>query len=142
MINFIILNTGFKNYGYPVKFFYPTHQLGGIMIKKRNMIGQVGLMIITFGIYAIYWFYKISEEMAYVGKDTQALPALWTVLLFVPFANFWSYYKFSELYEKISSDKFNKWLLFVLWLVFSPAVWFIVQTEMNKKADQQGIAGV
>ena len=110
------------------------------MIKKRNMIGQVGLMIITFGIYSIYWFYKISEEMAYVGKDTQASPALWTVFLFIPFANFWSYYKFSELYEKISSDKFNKWLLFVLWLLFSPAVWFIVQTEMNKKADQQGLA--
>lgn len=106
------------------------------MVKKRNMIGQVGLMIITLGIYSIYWFYKISEEMKFVGKDADASPALWTVLLFIPIANIWSYYKFSELYEKVSSDNFNKWLLFVLWLVFSPAVWFIVQTEMNKKADQ------
>jgi hypothetical protein len=39
------------------------------MIKKRNLPGQVGLMIINFGIYAIYWFYKISEEMKFVGKD-------------------------------------------------------------------------
>lgn len=106
------------------------------MVYKRNMIAQVGLMIITLGIYAIYWFYKISEEMKFLAKDDQASPALWTVLLFIPFANFWSYYKFSEIYEKISSDNFNKWLLFVLWLVFSPAVWFIVQTEMNKKAAQ------
>jgi fatty acid desaturase len=106
------------------------------MIKKRNMIGQIGLVIITLGIYAIYWFYKISEEMKFLAKDASASPALWTVLLFVPIANIWSYYKFSEIYEKISSDNFNKWLLFVLWLVFSPAVWFIVQTEMNKKADQ------
>jgi fatty acid desaturase len=106
------------------------------MIKKRNMLAQVGLVIITFGIYAIYWFYKISEEMKYVGKDAEASPGLWTFLLFIPLANIWSYYKFSELYEKVSSDRFNKWLLFVLWLVFSPAVWFIVQTEMNKQADQ------
>ena len=107
------------------------------MIKKRNMIGQVGLVIITLGIYAIYWFYKISEEMKFVGKDASASPALWTVLLFIPFGCIYSYYKFSELYEKISSDHFNKWLLFVLWFVFAPAVWFIVQNEMNKKADQQ-----
>jgi fatty acid desaturase len=112
------------------------------MIKKRNLLGQVGLVIITLGIYAIYWFYKISEEMKFVGKDNQASPALWTVLLFIPIANIWVYYKFSELYEKISSDRFNKWLLFVLWLVFSPAVWFIVQTEMNKKADEQIAATV
>ena len=105
------------------------------MIKKRNMLGQIGLIIITFGIYGIYWFYKISEEMKYVGKDMEASPALWTVLLFVPFAGLWSYYKFSELYEKVSPDHFNKWILWLLWVVFAPAVWFIVQTEMNRKAD-------
>lgn len=110
------------------------------MIKKRNMLGQVGLMFITFGIYSIYWFYKISEEMKYVGKDMQASPGLWTVLLFVPFAGLWSYYKFSELYEKVSSDHFNKWILWLLWVVFAPVVWFIVQSEMNKKADQNRIA--
>lgn len=106
------------------------------MVYKRNMVAQVGLIIITLGIYAIYWFYKISEEMKFLAKDASASPALWTVLLFVPFANIWSYYKFSEIYEKVSSENFNKWLLFVLWLVFSPAVWFIVQTEMNKQAER------
>lgn len=112
------------------------------MIKKRNLLAQVGLMIITFGIYSIYWFYKISEEMKYVGNDADASPGLWTVLLFIPFANFWSYYKFSQLYQKISADNFNMWLLFVLWIVFAPAVWFIVQTEMNKKADQSLIRNI
>ena len=110
------------------------------MIKKRNLLAQVGLIIITFGIYGIYWFYQIAEEMKFVAKDSQASPALWTVLLFIPFGSLYSCYKFSELYEKVSSDHFNKWLLFVLWLVFSPAVWFIVQTEMNKKAGQNLMA--
>jgi len=100
------------------------------------MVGQIGLMIITFGFYAIYWFFKISEEMKFIGKDAEASPALWTILLFVPIANIWSIYKFCELYEKISADQFNLWLLFVIWLVFTPAVWFIVQTEMNKQAER------
>ncbi len=106
-----------------------------VYIKNRNMLAQVFLVIITLGIYTIYWFYQISWEMKNVANDNEASPALWTVLIFIPFGAFYSYYKFSELYEKISVEKFNKWLLFVLYLVFSPAVWFIVQTDMNKRAD-------
>ncbi len=109
-------------------------------IKNRNMFIQVLLTIITLGIYTIYWFYQISMEMKNIANDTNASPALWTVLLFIPFGAFYSYYKFSELYEKISAEKFNRWLLFVLYIVFSPAVWFIVQTDLNRRADiQRGV---
>jgi cytochrome bd-type quinol oxidase subunit 2 len=103
-------------------------------VKYRNMLAQVGLMIITIGIYGIYWFYQTSEEMKFLAKDDKASPALWTVLLFIPFGAFYSIYKHSEIYQKISSDSLNMWILFLLWIVFSPAVWFIVQTELNKKA--------
>ena len=30
--------------------------------------------------------------------------------------------------------KMNRWLLFVLYIVFIPAVWFIVQTELYSRA--------
>ena len=95
---------------------------------------QVGLVIGTLGIYVIYWFYQISTELKENANDHAASPALWTVLLLIPFGPFYSYYKFAELYERWSPDHFNKWLLFVLYLVFSPAVWFIVQTELNNKS--------
>jgi hypothetical protein len=29
----------------------------------------------------------------------------------------------------------NHWILFILWIVFCPAVWFIVQTDLNRKAE-------
>ncbi len=103
-------------------------------IKYRNMFLQVVLVIVTFGIYVIYWFYQISVELKENANDAAASPGLWTVLFFIPFGAFYSWYKFAELYEKWSPDHFDKWLLWVLYLVFSPAVWFIVQTEMNKKA--------
>jgi hypothetical protein len=103
-------------------------------VKYRNMMGQIGLFIITLGIYGIYWFYVTSTEMKYLAKDQSASPALWTVLLFIPLANFYSIYKYSEIYQKVSSDSLNMWILFLLWIVFSPAVWFIVQIDLNKKA--------
>jgi hypothetical protein len=98
------------------------------------MWAQVFIFIITLGIYSIYWFYVTAVEMKGLARDNNAEPGLWTVLLFVPFANLYSYYKHGELYEKISSEQLNRWILFLLWIVFSPAVWIIVQSELNRKA--------
>ena len=49
------------------------------MIKQRNMGMQVLLMIITLGIYGIYWFYVTSKEMVEY-KRLDGSPGLWTVL--------------------------------------------------------------
>lgn len=104
------------------------------MIKHRSMPVQVVLMIVTLGLYSVYWFYSVTTEIKNAANDTNASPALWTILLFVPFGAVYSFYKFGELYEKWSPDHFNRWLLFVLHFVFAPAVWFIVQVELNKAA--------
>ncbi len=111
-----------------------------VMVKRRNMLGQVGLMIITLGIYAIFWFYWTACELKGLANDETASPGLWTVLLFIPFGAFFSYYKYCSLYEEITPDKFNRWLLFILWLVFSPAVWFIVQSHLNSRATDGAVA--
>ena len=103
-------------------------------VQDRNMVAQVLLFIVTLGIYSIYWFYVTAREMKGLADDHQAEPGLWTILLFIPLANIFAFYKYSELYEKISSDHFNRWILFLLWLVFSPAVWIIVQMELNRIA--------
>jgi hypothetical protein len=103
-------------------------------IKYRNMLVQVLLMIVTLGFYAIYWFYQTAWELKALANDADAEPGLWTVLLFVPFANFYSYYKYGELYQKASAEDFNRWVLFLLWIVFSPVVWVIVQIDLNKRA--------
>ncbi len=107
------------------------------MIKNRNMAVQILLVIVTFGLYTIYWFYQTANELKSIAKDDAASPALWTVLLFIPFGAFYSYYKYGEIYEKASAEQFNRWLLFVLYLVFTPAVWFIVQTDLNRRATAQ-----
>ena len=103
-------------------------------VKYRNMWAQVGLMIITLGLYSIYWFYQSSKEMADLVNDHRAEPGLWTVLLFIPFGCLYSYYKHGELFEQLDPNHFPRWVLWVLWLFFSPAVWILVQLQLNKSA--------
>ena len=106
------------------------------MIKRRNMVVQVLLMIITLGIYGIYWFYVTSKEMiAYRNLNGSA--GLWTVLYIFPFVDLYSFYKQGEAVEALTEGGVNKWIVFILWLVFSPAAWFITQTELNSRASEQ-----
>lgn len=103
-------------------------------VKKRNLVAQVILAIVTLGIYAVYWFYQTTWELKNLAADESARPGLWTFLMFIPFVHLYVLYKHAELFERVSTEKFQRWLLWVIWLVFAPAVWFIVQTELNTKA--------
>ena len=103
-------------------------------IKYRTMFLQVLLVIATLGIYTIYWFYQTAVELKEVTGDKDASPTLWTILLFIPFGSFYSHYKYSELFERASADKLNKWILFVLWYFCPIVVWIVVQLDLNRKA--------
>ena len=104
------------------------------MIKCRNMWMQVLLVVVTLGLYIPYWFYQTSKEMKSIARDESAHPVLWTILMFIPIVHFYPVYKYSELFERVSAEKLNRWILFLLWLFVNPAVWFIVQTDLNEKA--------
>lgn len=48
-----------------------TITIEGRSYLKRNPLGVLGLTIITFGIYGLYWFYKVNEEiLGYTGDQT------------------------------------------------------------------------
>jgi hypothetical protein len=104
------------------------------MIKRRNWLGMIGLTIITFGLYGIYWFYSTATELVAATKST-ANPVVWTVLLFVPFGCFFSWYWYAKAFEQFSRSKTSPVLLMLLWIFFSPGVWIIVQSELNAVAE-------
>ena len=105
------------------------------MIKKRNMAMQVLLMIVTLGIYGIYWFYVTTSEMV-EHKGLKGSPALWTLLSIIPFLNLYAYYKQGEAVEALTDGSINRWVMFILWVIFSPAAWLISQIELNKRASE------
>ena len=89
------------------------------MIKKRNMAMQVLLMIVTLGIYGIYWFYVTTSEMV-EHKGLKGSPALWTLLYLIPILDLYSFYKHGEALEALTEGSINKWIILVLWVLFSP----------------------
>ena len=103
------------------------------MIQRRNMWKQVLLFIVTLGIYGIYWFYVTSKEMI-EHKGLEGSAGLWTVLFLFPFVQWYAYYKQGEAVEALTDRVMSKWLIFIVWIVFSPAAWFITQLELNKRA--------
>jgi hypothetical protein len=98
------------------------------------MLAQIGLVIVTLGIYVIYWYYQTAMELKQLADDRFAEPGLWTILLFVPFGALYSHYKYAGLYELVSRDRLNRWWLWIFWIIFPPAVWLIVQSDLNRRA--------
>ena len=68
-----------------------------------------------------------------LGRDDN--PVLLTLLFIFPPFCLYSYYKQGEIYELFSKGGINRWVIFLLWLVFPPAIWLIVQNKLNETAD-------
>lgn len=98
-------------------------------IKKRNIFVVYLLMIITFGIYGIYWFVSTKEEMNSLGAK---IPTAW--LIIVPIANLYWIYKYCEGFaEKVKKDN-NTVLWFIVYILVGIVMPGIVQSELNKLA--------
>ena len=102
-------------------------------IKNRNMVMQVLLAIVTLGIYVIYWFYVTLDELHKANGKSEGA-GLWTFLAVIPIANFFAHWHHSAEYANFVDGKYPGIAIFILWIVFSPAVWFLVQRDLNQAA--------
>ncbi len=41
---------------------------------KRNPLGVLGLIVVTLGIYFLYWYYKVNQELQQFEKDPTMSP--------------------------------------------------------------------
>jgi len=60
--------------------------------KKRNAGIVLLLGFVTFGIYSIFWYYKINSEIKICDKNQSFSPGLAACALFIPIANLVSFY--------------------------------------------------
>lgn len=102
------------------------------MYKNRNVFLVIILTLVTFGIYGLYWLYATSKEMQEGGADAPS-PVM-ILLLFVPIANLYYFWKHSKAVETVSNQNQNGILLFVLWIVFGVISMVLTQIELNKLA--------
>ena len=106
-------------------------------IKYRNMVMQVILVIVTFGIYALYWYYVTLGELHRANSRTEG-SGMWTFLSLIPIAQYFAYWHHSNEYTEFVDEKYPALGIFILWIAFSPAVWFLVQSDLNRAANREG----
>jgi Domain of unknown function (DUF4234) len=51
-----------------------TVTIEGQSYLKRNPLGVLGLTVITLGIYFLYWFWKINDELRLYKRDESISP--------------------------------------------------------------------
>ena len=98
------------------------------MVKQRNIAMVYGLMIITFGLYAIYWTVKTKRELNHLGAS---IPTSWLIL--IPFVNIYWMYKYCEGFSLVKKDN-NAVMWFILYFFVGFIMPYVVQSELNKHA--------
>jgi hypothetical protein len=103
------------------------------MVKRRSLIFQFVVYLLTFSLYSLYWYYSTMNEMTKLnGERTNA--ALWTFLMIIPVVNFFAMWKHSEAADHAFEGTYPAVLLWVLWIFAQPAMWILVQVELNRIA--------
>lgn len=102
-------------------------------IKQRSPVAIIILAIITFGIYGIVWAFKTTREINSLGAQ---IPTAW--LIFIPIANLYFAYKYSEGFSIYVKKDNSPILWFLLYIVIAPVAMILVQIELNKFAAPGG----
>ncbi len=113
-------------------------------VKVRSPWAAALLPIITLGIYHLVWWYRINREMSDYGKakgfdlgqnPTNSVLALFPGgLIIVPaLITYWRGTKRVQGTSSVAGkEPLNGWIALILYLVISPALWFYIQSELNK----------
>jgi len=118
-----------------------TVTIEGQQYLKRNPLGVLGLTFITLGIYGLYWYYKINDEIRRFEKDETISPARslmallfgWLIIV-PPFIAVWNTANHVLKMEERSGvqSQISPALAVVLLLVISFALGIYVQEHLNR----------
>ena len=116
------------------------------MVKKRNIVLQIVLSLITCGIYGIYWFITLTDDAAKKAGDANfsgVKAFLFTLITCGIYGYYW-YYKMGKTL-KVAGDNNgvaiddNSVLYLILGLFGLGIVnYCIMQNDLNKMADIEG----
>jgi hypothetical protein len=113
-------------------------------VKIRSPWAAALLPLITLGIYHLVWWYKINRELRDYGKakgydlgqnPTNSLLALFPggIIIVPALITYWRGTKRVMGASKVAGQTpLNGWIAIILYLIISPALWFYVQSELNK----------
>lgn len=114
------------------------------MAKKRNLIVVILLSLLTFGIYPIILFSKVTDESNAVAKSDKTAGGFMAIVFMILTGGIYGYYWAYKLGKKLNSA--TSTLAPILYLVFYvflggtliPSILAVV--ALNKVADQPAVA--
>jgi hypothetical protein len=125
--------------------------INGQSYLKRNPLGVLGLTLITLGIYGLYWYYKVNEEIRrYTGDQTisparSLLAVIPGSLLIVP--PFIAYYNTANHVMQMEQQRgiasqISPALVVILGIVIWIGMSAYVQEHLNRVWDSASSGGV
>lgn len=127
-----------------------TVTINGQPYLKRSPLGVLGLSFITLGIYGLYWFYKVNQEIQrYTGDQTispsrSLLAVIPGFILIVP--PFIAYYNTANHVMRMEQQRgiasqISPALVVVIALVLWIGMAAYVQEHMNRVWDSASMSG-
>jgi len=99
-------------------------------VTKRNLWHMGLFLLLTLGIYAIYWLVVTKIELNRLGAK---IPTAW--LIIIPFANIYFFYKFAEGFSAtVLKNKSQAVAYFLLLLLLFPIGELVYQHQINQVA--------
>jgi Na+-driven multidrug efflux pump len=120
--------------------------------KLRNPWGVLGLLLITLGIYGIFWWYFVNREMRdyghATGYDLGQNPANSALALFPgsliivpPLVSYWRGARRAQAAQRVAGvSPLSGWIALILFLLLSIAFPPYIQSELNKAWRRAGTA--
>jgi amino acid transporter len=121
-----------------------TIMVEGQPFLKRHPLGVLGLSFITLGIYFLYWYYKINEELRRARRDPTISPVrslmavlLGWVLVVPPFIAMWNTAKHVQALEEQVGVRqtIEPAIVLVIMFVFSIGNATYIQEHLNRAWD-------
>ena len=119
-------------------------------VQKRDLIITILLTVVTCGIYGIYWFIKLNDDLKALTKD-EFYSGVKNFLLGIVTCNIWNVYwaykvgnsgmEIQQMNTDPGSDQSILYLILTL-LGWEIVVWALVQNDINKYVDTHGGAEV
>ena len=117
------------------------------MLRKKDVVVAIILSIVTCGIYGIYWFVTLTDDvrLASEDKDFQSggVAFLLTLITCGIYGIYWAY-KMGEL-MKIAAEKNDlppqdNAVVYLILQIFGLSIvnYIIIQSDLNKIADIKG----
>lgn len=115
------------------------------MIKERNIVVAILLSILTCGIYGIYWFITLTDDVSRANEDpnfTGVKSFIFTLITCGIYGFYWNYKVGKEIFqanEKHGIASNDNSVLYLILSIFGLSIvtYCLVQNELNVIASKQ-----